>query len=81
MYASSYLSRFLSLTANLQFTERTPGSFIEEREASMVWRFWTGETMDHPDRHWAKRQAAEAQNHIFDSYVFQSILILPHSYI
>ncbi|KAF9522515.1 alpha,alpha-trehalose-phosphate synthase [Crepidotus variabilis] len=49
------------------FTERTPGSFIEEREASMVWRFWTGESMDHPDRQWAQRQAAEAQNHIFDS--------------
>jgi len=32
----------------------------------MLWRFWTGETMDHPDRQWAKRQAAEAQNHIFD---------------
>ena len=31
----------------------------------MVWRFWTGDT-DHPDRQWAQRQAAEAQNHIFD---------------
>ncbi|KAF9473941.1 hypothetical protein BDN70DRAFT_924896 [Pholiota conissans] len=49
------------------FTERTPGSFIEERQASMVWRFWTGEGIDHPDRQWAQRQAAEAQNHIFDS--------------
>ena len=48
-----------------QFGERTPGSFIEERGASMVWRFWTGDT-DHPDRQWAQRQAAEAQNHIFD---------------
>ncbi|PPQ70001.1 hypothetical protein CVT24_003776 [Panaeolus cyanescens] len=112
------------------FTERTPGSFIEEREASMVWRFWTGSQSssdldlvssdpsspsgdipppslssassstststnatavppllskstsslninstnhssltdhNHPDRQWALRQAAEAQNHIFDS--------------
>ncbi|KDR78129.1 hypothetical protein GALMADRAFT_94660 [Galerina marginata CBS 339.88] len=49
------------------FTERTPGSFIEERQASMVWRFWTGEGNDHPDRQWGQRQAAEAQNHIFDS--------------
>ncbi|KAF8200267.1 alpha,alpha-trehalose-phosphate synthase [Pholiota molesta] len=49
------------------FTERTPGSFIEERQASMVWRFWTGVGTDHPDRQWAQRQAAEAQNHIFDS--------------
>ncbi|KAF7310535.1 Alpha,alpha-trehalose-phosphate synthase [Mycena chlorophos] len=49
------------------FTERTPGSFVEERDASIVWRFWTGETMkDCGDRQWALRQAAEAQNHIFD---------------
>ncbi|KAJ7785811.1 alpha,alpha-trehalose-phosphate synthase [Mycena metata] len=50
------------------FTERTPGSFVEERQASVVWRFWTGETLeDCGDRQWALRQAAEAQNHIFDS--------------
>ncbi|KAJ7275525.1 alpha,alpha-trehalose-phosphate synthase [Mycena haematopus] len=50
------------------FTERTPGSFVEERQASIVWRFWTGETTeDCGDRQWALRQAAEAQNHIFDS--------------
>ncbi|KAF8718268.1 hypothetical protein AX14_011953 [Amanita brunnescens Koide BX004] len=48
------------------FTERTPGSFVEEREASVVWRYWTGETSDGSGRHWARRQAAEAQNHIFD---------------
>ncbi|TFY74670.1 hypothetical protein EWM64_g9341, partial [Hericium alpestre] len=47
------------------FTERTPGSFVEEREASVVWRFCTHK--DSSDRQWAKRQAAEAQNHIFDS--------------
>ncbi|KAF8890790.1 glycosyltransferase family 20-domain-containing protein [Gymnopilus junonius] len=51
------------------FTERTPGSFIEERQASMVWRFWTdeSESSNTADRQWAQRQAAEAQNHIFDS--------------
>ncbi|KAI0072180.1 glycosyltransferase family 20 protein [Panus rudis PR-1116 ss-1] len=49
------------------FTERTPGSFIEEREASVVWRFWTGQSDNNADRQWARRQAAEAQNHIFDS--------------
>ncbi|KIK93311.1 glycosyltransferase family 20 protein [Paxillus rubicundulus Ve08.2h10] len=49
------------------FTERTPGSFLEEREASIVWRFWTGPIDDCSDRQWARRQAAEAQNHIFDS--------------
>ncbi|KAG6835205.1 hypothetical protein H0H93_003934, partial [Arthromyces matolae] len=54
------------------FAERTPGSFIEERDASIVFRFWTGAmpvegTAEDPDRTWARRQAAEAQNHIFDS--------------
>ncbi|KAH6904345.1 trehalose-phosphatase [Coprinopsis sp. MPI-PUGE-AT-0042] len=51
------------------FTERTPGSFVEEREASVVWRFWSGDVVDesNPDRQWARRAAAEAQNHIFDS--------------
>ncbi|KAF8656163.1 hypothetical protein AX16_002732 [Volvariella volvacea WC 439] len=50
------------------FTERTPGSFVEDRGASVVWRFWTGpKTDNNPDRQWALRQAAEAQNHIYDS--------------
>ncbi|KAI0270653.1 alpha-trehalose-phosphate synthase [Gloeopeniophorella convolvens] len=50
------------------FTERTPGSFVEEREASIVWRYFSGDdAIDAGDRAWARRQAAEAQNHIFDS--------------
>ncbi|KAI0789217.1 glycosyltransferase family 20 protein [Abortiporus biennis] len=49
------------------FTERTPGSFIEEREASVVWRYWAGPPNSSSDWQWARRQAAEAQNHIFDS--------------
>ncbi|KAI0920354.1 hypothetical protein AcV5_010116 [Taiwanofungus camphoratus] len=49
------------------FTERTPGSFVEEREASIIWRFWTDPLEPVSDRQWARRQAAEAQNHIFDS--------------
>ncbi|KAI5117721.1 hypothetical protein M0805_006207 [Coniferiporia weirii] len=49
------------------FCERTPGSFVEEREASIVWRFWTNQSDSAADRQWARRQAAEAQNHIFDS--------------
>jgi len=87
----------------MKFTERTPGAFIEEREASMVWRYWTHEseteqtvsgkvefgddkeklksestvslsaTAKKSDvsqaREWALRQAAEAQNHIFDRLV------------
>lgn len=55
------------------FTERTPNSFIEEREASIVWRFWMGDSKDDKDgrqRQWARRQAAEAQNHVFDRRVF-----------
>ena len=53
-----------------QFTERTPGSFIEERDASIVWRYFSGdEAVDSGDRAWARRQAAEAQNHIFDRFV------------
>jgi trehalose-6-phosphatase len=50
------------------FTERTPGSYIEEREATIVWRFWCGRAEDAADRQWALRQAAEAQNHIFDRW-------------
>ncbi|EPS95484.1 hypothetical protein FOMPIDRAFT_141689 [Fomitopsis schrenkii] len=49
------------------FTERTPGSFVEEREASVVWRYCTDPDEPQPDRQWARRQAGEAQNHIFDS--------------
>lgn len=57
-----------SIHDSLQFTERTPGSIIEERDASIVWRYWTGDLQeDSADRQWARRQAAEAQNHIFDS--------------
>jgi len=48
------------------FTERTPGSFIEERGASIRWRYWPGNP-DDSELPWARRQAAEAQNHIWDS--------------
>ncbi|KAI6022066.1 glycosyltransferase family 20-domain-containing protein [Pisolithus marmoratus] len=104
-------ARWINMVANLDFawkgpcveilnyfTERTPGSFVEERATSVVWRFWTGppdstspidddattttndicsptvNTATSPssdshysDRSWARRQAAKAQNHIFDS--------------
>ncbi|KAF8508074.1 glycosyltransferase family 20-domain-containing protein [Gautieria morchelliformis] len=49
------------------FTERTPGSFVAGQEASIVWRFWTEENESRGDRQWARRQASEAQNHIWDS--------------
>ena len=71
---SNYLKAFLSaqitnylFIKNPQFSERTPGSFVEEREASVVWRFWIDDDTSSTDRQWARRQAAEAQNHIFDS--------------
>ncbi|KDQ16896.1 glycosyltransferase family 20 protein [Botryobasidium botryosum FD-172 SS1] len=48
------------------FTERTPGSFVENRGASICWRFASAEA-DEGARQWARRQAAEAQNHIWDS--------------
>ena len=32
--------------------------------------------MDNPDRQWAQRQAAEAQNHIFDRYLFVFLFFL-----
>ncbi|KAI6016530.1 hypothetical protein EDC04DRAFT_3093652 [Pisolithus marmoratus] len=99
-------ARWVNMVANLDFawkgpcveyfTERMPGSFVEERATSDVWRFWPGppdstapidddattndicspavNTATSPssdshysDRSWARRQAAEAQNHIFDS--------------
>ncbi|CCA66498.1 related to alpha,alpha-trehalose-phosphate synthase, 115 KD subunit [Serendipita indica DSM 11827] len=47
------------------FSERTPNSFIDKRQATIVWRF--ASTDDEGTRAWARRQAAEAQNHIYDS--------------
>ena len=45
----------------------------------MVWRFWmAGVPGDTPDRQWAQRQAAEAQNHIFDRYVVYKRLFFFH---
>jgi trehalose 6-phosphate synthase complex regulatory subunit len=57
------------------FVERTPGAFIEEMEVSVVFRYYesviprtteNGEQNGKGDRDWARRQAAEAQNHIYD---------------
>ena len=57
------------------FVERTPGSFIEERQVSIVFRYappsaaqvnGNGNGSGKINREWAKRQAAEAQNHIYD---------------
>jgi len=53
------------LTAS-QFTERTPGAFIENSDIAITYRF-SSDQQDDADRVWARRQAAEAQNHIWDS--------------
>ncbi|KIJ47269.1 glycosyltransferase family 20 protein [Sphaerobolus stellatus SS14] len=50
------------------FTERTPGSFVVPREASIVWHFTSNDEKNTSgEKAWARRQAAEAQNHIWDS--------------
>lgn len=54
------------------FTERTPGSWLEDRGASILWRFWSERfdektAQDNKEFHWARRQAAEVQNLIYDS--------------
>jgi trehalose 6-phosphate synthase/phosphatase len=48
--------------------KHTPGSFVKEREASIIWEFWTGQAPDsqYADLQLARRQVAKAQNHIFD---------------
>jgi trehalose-6-phosphatase len=51
------------------FQERTPGSYIEERGASVVFRYFGRDAKrEGHDWEWARRQAAEAQNHIWDRY-------------
>ncbi|KAI6013251.1 glycosyltransferase family 20-domain-containing protein, partial [Pisolithus marmoratus] len=56
---------------NCVITERTRGSVVEERATSVIWRFWTATSPSsdshYSDHSWARRQAAEAQNHILDS--------------
>ena len=47
------------------FTERTPGSWIEERSTTIAWYF--GEGMSEADAIWARRQASEVQGLISDS--------------
>jgi len=49
------------------YTERTPNSYIDDRGASVVWRYLPGNVTDEGAKQWARRLAAEAQNHIFDS--------------
>ncbi|KAF8606617.1 hypothetical protein BDV93DRAFT_553778 [Ceratobasidium sp. AG-I] len=48
------------------YTDRTPGTFIENRGASICWRFGN-EQRDEAAQKWVRRSAAEAQNHIWDS--------------
>lgn len=60
------------------FTERTPGSYIEERSASMCWRFWNDKLGDR-DSHeaqWARRQSAEVANLIHERFS-HSLRVVP----
>jgi len=47
------------------FTERTPGSWIEERDTAIAWYF--GDTSSSTDLAWAQRQSSEVQTLISDS--------------
>lgn len=49
------------------FTERTPGSWLEDRGASVCWRFWSAGDSKSQEALWSRRQAAEVQNLIYDS--------------
>ncbi|KAI0292362.1 alpha-trehalose-phosphate synthase [Multifurca ochricompacta] len=65
-------SSWITMVANFNLTWKNASDDedipIIEREASIVWRYFSGdEAVDTGDRAWARRQAAEAQNHIFDS--------------
>jgi trehalose 6-phosphate synthase/phosphatase len=44
------------------YTERTPGSFIEEKQAAIVWHYRAAENPNY-----GAWQAAECQNHLHDS--------------
>ncbi|EPQ30769.1 uncharacterized protein PFL1_01670 [Pseudozyma flocculosa PF-1] len=61
------------------FTERTPGSYIEERGASMCWRFWNdgedSKTNSH-EAQWARRQSAEVANLIHERFS-HSLRVIP----
>uniref|UniRef100_V5GIT4 Uncharacterized protein n=1 Tax=Kalmanozyma brasiliensis (strain GHG001) TaxID=1365824 RepID=V5GIT4_KALBG len=60
------------------FSERTPGSYIEERGASMCWRFWNdkmGDRNSH-EAQWARRQSAEVANLIHERFS-HSLRVIP----
>lgn len=62
------------------FTERTPGSWMEDRGASICWVYWNEELgkPNSPEAQWARRQAAEVQNLIYDSLAERfSLRIIP----
>ncbi|KAG8686509.1 hypothetical protein FRC11_008836 [Ceratobasidium sp. 423] len=61
------------------YTDRTPGTFTENRGASICWRFGN-EERDEAAQKWVRRSAAEAQNHIWDSLgEIYSLRIIPGS--
>ncbi|PWN51744.1 hypothetical protein IE53DRAFT_367797 [Violaceomyces palustris] len=60
------------------FTERTPGSYIEERGASICWRFWSEAFGSHSshEAQWARRQSAEVSNLIHERFS-HSLRVIP----
>ncbi|CCO28911.1 hypothetical protein BN14_02910 [Rhizoctonia solani AG-1 IB] len=61
------------------YTDRTPGTFLENRGASICWRFGN-EERDEAAQKWIRRSSAEAQNHIWDSLgEIYSLRIIPGS--
>lgn len=60
------------------FSERTPNSYIEERGASVCWRFWNdklGDRNSH-EAQWARRQSAEVANLIHERFS-HSLRVVP----
>ncbi|GAC98659.1 glycosyltransferase [Pseudozyma hubeiensis SY62] len=60
------------------FSERTPNSYVEERGASVCWRFWNdkqGDRNSH-EAQWARRQSAEVANLIHERFS-HSLRVVP----
>ena len=61
-----YYRSLLSWTDLCSVYRTHAGLVFEERDTSILWRFWIALMDDCPDFQSARRQAAEAQNNIFD---------------
>ena len=68
------LGRCIEPASATSAVSRAAASFarsVETPDEDFFWRFWTDDETDThlSDWQWAHRQAAEAQNHIFDRFV------------